>query len=112
MPIFVLSVSLYKHQDMKNATQESKSMPVSEVSNRESVMVTPLVSFVSPSADSIAFFTFKEGDKVVWMAPKTRSMYATFVSTEVKADGKEWSIIHVAGTGRILVMASDLTPAW
>ncbi len=54
----------------------------------------------------------KEGDKVVWMAPKTRSMYATFVSTEVKADGKEWSIIHVAGTGRILVMASDLTPAW
>ena len=87
-------------------------MPASEVLNRESVMVTPLVSFLSPSSDSVAFFTFKEGDKVVWMAPQTRSMYATFISTEVKADGKEYSVIALPEGGRITVMSCDLTPAW
>ncbi len=39
-------------------------------------------------------FSFSVGEKVIWLAPATRSVYANFCGLEVKADGNQWAKIQ------------------
>ena len=42
------------------------------------------------STNTSSMFKFNANDKVIWLAPATRSIYASYVSSEIKADGNEW----------------------
>jgi hypothetical protein len=85
---------------MKNNT-----MSATEMSHRGSFMV-------------VSFFDFQIGDRVIWNAPVTRSMYAIFNGYEVKADGNEYAkITTLPGMSgepvmRMEVLADQLVPAW
>jgi len=43
---------------------------------------------------STSYFSFSTDERVIWMAPKTRSIYAIYKGSEVKADGNEYAVIQ------------------
>ena len=40
------------------------------------------------------YFSFSIDERIVWMAPNTRSIYAVYKGSEVKPDGNEYAIIQ------------------
>jgi len=50
------------------------------------------------------FFSFNSGDKVIWLAPNTRSIFAQYIGEDRKADGN----IYV----RIMPLPSASNEKW
>lgn len=81
------------------------SMPASEVLYREVVMVS-------------SFFSFVVGERVIWLAPATKSLYAIFNGFEIKADGNQYAVITtLPGMANepvmnFTVLADQIIPAW
>ncbi len=67
----------------------------------------------------MVMFSFSIGEKVIWLAPATRSIYATFLGVELKDDGNEWAKIQpLPGMSErfsgeaMMVLADQLVPAF
>ena len=66
------------------------------------------------------FFNFSANDRVIWLAPNTKSVYAVFLGTEVKADGNVWAQIKpLPGLNNqqwngdsMFVLADQIVPAF
>lgn len=65
-----------------------------------------------------SFFSFSVGERVIWLAPATRSMYAVFNGFVCKADGNQYAkITTLPGVAdeqvmKFEVLADQLIPSW